>query len=373
MKKSISKFAFLIIGGLFCTNLIFAQPVENLIKNYSGSAAWDETNKTLTFESSGTIYFQDKVGNGKNSQTDQMQNFWDIPTEVQKIRIKANVTVTGAFHSFASCSIEGDDRETSIVYGSNQQRWADKNNPGGQDLSEWYYAQFQNYGGTLTIKNLTSLNSYSFHVRGWQTVIHVDNCNFIDNRGGSGNHSDGFCGGDGSTVNNCYFETGDDVFKAYFDYTVTNCTINMVENAVPIQLGWGNYSNGAVVNFKNLTITGNSGRWRPNNTNGVIVGRTGSYNVTINIDGLYLDNPNAHLVMLLGKNMTLNGSIVNAKINVNAYTQPTYNLGTNNLTVCGIIEQKSTYNCLITGTNIPAKIEAEDFFFSNWYRNGNNK
>jgi len=355
---------------LVCLSILFlafflpanSQSVSNLISNYSGIATWDETSKTVTFETTGTIYFADKVGNGNNPQTDQMQNFWDVPTTVAKIIIKENVTLTGAFHTFATCAIEGENRYTSIVYGTDVQRWADANNPGGQDLSEWYYAQFQNYGGTLTIKNLTSLNSFSYHVRGWSgKVIHLDNCDFIDNRGGSGNHSDGFCGGDGSTVNNCYFETGDDIFKTYFDYTVTNCTVNMIENCVPIQMGWGDYSSGSKVDFYNLTITGTSGRWSPNKTYGVIVGRTGNYSITVNIDGLNLENPNAHLVMLWEENMTLNGAITNAKINVKAYTQAEYNKGTVNLTVCGSTEQSGQYDCISPGVPIPGKIEAEDY------------
>ena len=338
-----------------------AQTVTELQSNYSGTTSWDAGSGTLSFNTTGTIYFASKVGNGTNPQTDQMQNFWDVPTQVKKIIIKEGVTVTGAFHTFATCTIEGENRYTSIVYGTPLQRWADANNPGGQDLSEWYYAQFQNYGGTLTIKNLTSLNPFSYHIRGWGTVNHVENCDIIDTRGGSQNHSDGFSGGDGSTVNNCYFETGDDVFKAYFDNTITNCTINMVDNAVPIQLGWGDYSNGAVCNFYNLTIYGTSGRWSPNKTNGVIVGRTGKYTVTINIDGLKLENPNAHLVMLWQENMTLNGAITNADIKVKAYTQSAYNLGKVNLTVCGGTTQSGTYNCVVPGVPVPDTIQAEDY------------
>ena len=323
----------------------FGQTVTQLRDNYSGNTSWNSTTGTLTFSSTGTIYFSWKVGNGNNPETDQMQNFWDVPTEVKKIVINANVTVTGAFHTFGNCTIEGINRSTSMVYGTDEQQWADANNPGGQDLSEWYYAQFQNYGGTLTLRNFTSKNPYSYHVRGWGTKVNMYDCNILDDRGGSQNHSDGYCGGDGSVVENCYFETGDDVFKAYFDYTVNNCTVNMVENCVPIQLGWGNYSNGAHCTFNNLTIEGTSGRWSPSNTNGVIVGRSGTYEVTIDINGCTIQNPNAHMVMLWESGMTLKGSITDAKIDVKAYTQVAYNKGTDLLTICGNTNHTNSYNC----------------------------
>jgi hypothetical protein len=34
----------------------------------------------------------------------------------------------------------------------------------------------------------------------------------------------------------------------------------MITNSVPIQLGWGNYSNGAVGTFRNLRVFGDGGR-----------------------------------------------------------------------------------------------------------------
>ena len=348
--KKLTRILFFCVS-IVCSMSVFSQTVTQLRNNYSGNTSWNSTSGTLTFSTSGTIYFSWKEGSGNDPETDQMQNFWNVPTEVKKIVINANVTVTGAFHTFGNCSIEGVNRYTSKVYGTPLERWADKNNPGGQDLEEWYYAQFQNYGGVLNIKNLTSLNPFSYHVRGWGTKVNMDNCDIIDTRGGSGNHSDGYCGGDGSVVNNCYFETGDDVFKVYFNYTANNCTIKMVENAVPIQLGWGDYSNGAHVTFNDLTITGNSGRWSPSNTNAVISGRSGKYDVTVDINGCTIQNPNAHMVMLWESGMTLRGNITDAKIDIKAYTQDVYNKGTDLLTICGNTKHLSSYDCSSNNNN----------------------
>ncbi|RXP62683.1 hypothetical protein EC396_02905 [Lutibacter sp. HS1-25] len=320
----------------------WSQTVAELKSSYSGKLKWNNKTKTVRFESTGTIFFKNKTGIGQDLANDQKNHFWVVPKDVKKIIIGKNVTVTGAFHTSSDIFIAGEDRKTSVVFGTDLQTWTDKNNPGKQDLKEWYYSQFDNSSGVLTIQNLTILNPFSYFVRGFGPVVHVKSVDFIDNRGGHHNHSDGFCGGNGSTVDDCYFESGDDVFKAYFNYTVTNCTINMVDNSVPIQLGWGNYSNGAVCTFKNLKVIGNSGRWSSDNA--VISGRTGKYDVTINIDGLEIENPNAVMVSLWEDTMTLNGNITNAKINVKKYTDRR-NSGTNNLTICNSLEHTNHYDC----------------------------
>lgn len=318
------------------------QSVSKLKKSYTGKINWDNASKTLSFESTGVIYFKNKTGEAKDLENDQKNHFWEVPKEVKKIIIGKDVTVTGAFHTFSDILIIGEDRKSSVIFGTNTESWADKNNPGKQDLKEWYYSQLQNHEGVMTLQNLTMLNPFSYFVRGYGPVVHVKSCDFIDNREGHQNHSDGFCGGNGSTVDDCYFECGDDVFKTYFSYEVTNCTINMRDNSVPIQLGWGNYSNGAVCNFKNLKIIGNSGR--RSSDNAVISGRKGTFTVTINIDGLEVENPNAVFVSLWDETMTLNGTISNAKIKVDEYTKRR-NAGTNNLIVCGDRSKKNQYDC----------------------------
>ncbi len=339
-KGSMSK-TFLIIFFLgFCSG--FSQSVSKLEKSYTGKIKWDISSKTLTFESTGIIDFENKIGVGNDSENDQKNHFWRVPKGVKKIIICKDVTVTGAFHTFSDIEILGEDRKTSIIFGTNIEAWADKNNPGGQDLKEWYYAQLQNFDGVMILKNLTILNPFSYFVRGFGPVIHVKSCDFIDTREGHQNHSDGFCGGNGSTVDDCYFECGDDVFKTYFSYDVSNCIIKMRDNAVPIQLGWGNYSDGAVCNFKNIKVYGDSGR--RSSDNAVISGRKGKFNITINIDGLEVENKNAVFVSLWDKTMTLNGTISSAKINVEQYSKRR-NIGNNNLIICGTKRHQNSYNC----------------------------
>lgn len=321
---------------------IYSQSISELKQNYSGKIKWIEKTKTIEFVKSGVVFFENKTGIGKDLENDQKNHFWSVPKEVKNIIIGNNVTVTVAFQTSSDIVISGRDRKKSIVYGTDLQQWADANNPGKQNLKEWHYSQFENRGGVMTINNLTVLNPFSYFVQGFGRIVNVKSCDFIDNRDGNQNHSDGYVGGNGSTVDDCYFECGDDVFKAYFSYSVTNCTIKMVENSVPIQLGWGDYSNGAVCNFKNLKIIGNSGRGATDNA--VIDGRAGKFTVTVNIDGLEIDNPNAVMVSLWDKSMTLNGNITNAKINVNQYSKRR-TAGQNNLKICNSVEQKANYNC----------------------------
>ena len=305
-----------------------SQSLEQLRSAYSGQFNWDNATASLRFNGSGEINFA-KAG---------IKSFiWQVPPEVKRIRIAKGVTVNGAFHSRSTVSITGEDRKTSVVYGTDEQAWSDKHN-----LKAYEISSFQNCGGTMTVSNLTSLNPRAFHVRGWKMVMHVASCDFIDTRGGWGNHSDGFEGGDGSTVDNCYFESGDDIIKVYFDVTVNNTTIKMVRNSVPIQLGWGNYSDGAVGTFRNLTVIGDGGR--PNEGNAIISGRQGRYGVTINIDGCRVENPNGTWVSLREDTMSLRGSVTNAHIKLKSYAGQ-YQRGTNLMIICGTTEKKAAYDC----------------------------
>ncbi|RXP62690.1 hypothetical protein EC396_02940 [Lutibacter sp. HS1-25] len=324
---SIVCFLFLVVscaensdGEEFGTDIINDdEPIEEIVQKigledfYSGEIKWDKATGTVTFMTSGKIFFPSEGLIGF---------IWNVPTKVKQIIIKENVTVDGAFHTFSDCTISGENRKTSILYGLEEQAWANNNN-----LTAYKISSIECHNGTLTVSNLTSLNPRSFHVRGNAGAIHLKDADFIDNRGGHHNHSDGIAAGDGSTVDNCYFETGDDVIKVYSDITVTNTTIKMVQNAVPIQLGWGNYSDGAVGTFKNLKIIGDSGRGNPDQSNPIICGRTGKYAVTLNIDGLIIDNPTASMVNLFDDNndgvyeKTVKGTLKNVQIsNIRRYS-----------------------------------------------------
>ncbi len=329
------KFKFIAIATLTCVARFnaSAQSIEQLQSAYSGQFAWDKSSATLRFTGSGGINFTNAG----------LKSFiWQVPPEVKRLLIAKSVTVNGAFHSKGDLLIAGEDRKTSVVYGTDEQRWSQN-----RSIKAFTICTFQNFGGVLTISNLTSLNPRGFHVRGWDNVVHAGSCDFLDRRGGHHNNSDGFEGGDGSTVHDCYFESGDDIIKVYHDVTVTDTTIKMITNSVPIQLGWGNYSDGAVGTFRNLRVLGEGGR--VNEGNAIISGRHGRYQVTINIDGCHIENPNGTLVSLREDSMMLRGTITNAHIKLKSYAGE-YRKGTNLLTVCGSKDRRATYAC---GTTKP--------------------
>ena len=306
-----------------------SQSVDELKNCYSGLAVWNAEMGVMTFQTAGYILFEGK-GEPK-------QHFWDVPANVKTIIIEADVRVTGAFHSMADCTIKGKHRITSVVYGTDYRSWAQRNG-----VKAFMHCQFQNFGGTLTLQNLSSVNPFGFHVRGEGNKVMVSGCNFLDTRDGSGNHSDGFEAGDGSVVEDCYFETGDDVIKVYSNITVKNCTIKMIRNAVPIQLGWGNTGNDTG-NFYNLTIIGESGRG--NDDNAIIVGRAGTYTKTINIYGGKIENHNAAWVCLREPEMFLKGKVQNAEIKVQKFNAQLHE-GVCTMTICGEPGGENEYNCL---------------------------
>jgi hypothetical protein len=333
---------------LLCATLS-GQSVSSLTDNFSGTVNWNAAEGVITFETSGSINLTFK---------DNFRHFiWDVPEEVKTIVIKENVTVNGAFHTRYNCTIKGEDRKTSVLFGTNEREWSKKKRDQGfGDVRAFNYSTIEALSGTTYVQNLTCLNPWGFHVRGG--MLHVSYCDFIDNRGGHGNNSDGFVGSNGSTVDNCFFSTGDDIIKVYNNVTVTNTTIEMVDNAVPIQLGWGTYGDGAIGTFNNLTITGNSGRG--NDGRAIIVARTGTYNKTINIDGCDIQNPNATWLSLREKGQIVKGEVINAKIKLSQFWGP-FAIGTNQMTICGTSAEINNFDCtlvnllnenIVSGVNI---------------------
>lgn len=313
-----------ILSVLLVCSTLSADSVAELQANYSGSTDWNSGTGTLTFESTGTINFPAK--------TAYKNNYWDVPLEVSNIIINANVTVTGAFHTFYTCTIEGVERYSSVVFGTSEQRWAVN-----RGIKAYKYSQFENRGGVLTVKNLTSLNPFGFHIRGWNKVNHAKSCDFIDNRGGGDNRSDGFVGGHGSTVDDCYFETGDDIIKCYFDITVTNTTINMIQNSVPFQFGWGTYQASHSV-LSDITIIGDRGR---GDTKPVFQWMDGEDYKSLFAMRLDIQNPNAALFELPSSG-TLDLDITNSYINVEEYGTSSF---TGTRTICSTTSQTNYYNC----------------------------
>ena len=322
----------LILLSLVCSaRWSLAQTVGELRTNYTGTTTWDSTGGVLTFTGSGEIALP---------KTNYEDSIWVVPAAVKQIVIGSSVTVTGEFTLAANCTINGQNRTNSILYGTPEQRWAD--NRGVSPIS---FSAVLSTAPTIIVSNLTSLNPKGYHVRGGSNnKIFAYDCSFYDTRGGGGNHSDGYVGGAGSLVRNCYFETGDDIIKAYWGTTCYDkVTIKMVQNAEPVQLGWGSYGSGAAGNFTNLTVLGTSGRG-PNYC--VVNGAAGgAYSKTINIYGCNIQNTNATLVGLYETGQTLALNISDAFIQVKQFTNSS-ELGALTFDICSDSVPTNYYNCL---------------------------
>lgn len=217
---------------------------------YSGKTSWDSAAGELTFESSGAM------------PEDREAFFWQVPAEVKRIAIASNVTVRGGFRvpfrkADNPLSIVGTDRKTSVIFGTEAERWSDRN--GVADNAKWKYGAVSVLAdATVVVSNLTSRNPRAYHISGYarQAVLHVSHCDLVDDRPGSNNNSDGFVGADGSTLTDCFISTGDDAIKVYHDITVRNVTIEQRRNGAPLQFGWGGESVRTKAVIAGLTITG---------------------------------------------------------------------------------------------------------------------
>ena len=105
----------LLIGQLAACEVSQVQEVPPGL-SYSGETSWDASMGSLSFKSSG------QMPEGKEDF------FWQVPSEVKRIYIERNVTVTGGFRvGFRSSEnplyICGEDRKTSVVLGTETERW----------------------------------------------------------------------------------------------------------------------------------------------------------------------------------------------------------------------------------------------------------
>lgn len=303
------------IHVFFCVAICFgadaaAQSPMDLEAAYSGKLVWEPNAGRMTFASSGVIDFGREI---------EMSGIWTVPPEVKLITIAAKTRVTGQLTVAHDCTIEGRDQMTSVLHGTDTPGLLhDKGLDGGGRCMP-YSAVYAKGRIEVTVRNLTTLNPVAYMWTGVEGArLHLEGVRGIDDRGGWSNHSDGIQAARGSTVRNCHLETGDDAIKVYNDILVEDATIRMIQNCVPIQLGWGSYGDGATGTFRNLTIIGDHGRSR---TPPVIEGTAGTYRKTIVIEGLKLENPKAALVRLRDQTMELDLTISDGDIAVKQFSE----------------------------------------------------
>lgn len=296
-------------------------------------AVWDAETGTLTFVKSGTIENPEDKEKYTPYETndslllDAWYKVFHVPSDVKKIVIKANVTVTGRFDITNDCTIEGENWETSKIFGTSQQRYSHNRGDAygeGWD-TPWKYSMIDvTAAATVNIKNLTIQNPFGYCVSGYaaNAIIHCDSIAMLDTRGGNQNNSDGLLAQTGSSIKNSYISLGDDAIKAYHSIDIENVAIEMLQNGAPIQLGWGKEDiaddvddENITVNIKNLDIT--SEKNATYNYNRGIISFKGSDNektVNMNIDGCNFIVPNAKLFEMNPSKATINITMDNAYI-----------------------------------------------------------
>lgn len=172
---------------------------------------------------------------------------YNIKSDVGKVIINSNVTLTGNFYiedRTTPLTIEGKG-VTSILKGKEGTR------KHGIEADSSF---------TLNLKNFKSLNPTYYHTRLIKTKINAYKVHLVDDRRKTQENSDGFSGAGGSVYDGCYINTWDDSFKIYYGtYTVKNTTIIHNQNGAPFQMGWGDAINdNCKLILDNVTVKSNS-------------------------------------------------------------------------------------------------------------------
>lgn len=245
-KRPQAQSLLILFAVLSVSSDVLAQPAIE----YSGKTEWDQQTGTLTFCSSGSM------------PTTKEGFFWNIPSEVKRIVIDANVRVTGGLRVLYRKKqnplfIIGEDRETSVIFGTAEEGWTSKNQVPEND--KWKYSCISvTEDAVVHISNLTALNPRGYLVSGYanEAVLHVSSCSLLDTRTGNNNNSDGFAGSAGSSLKDSLISTGDDAIKIYHDITIERVTIEQHRNGAPLQFGWGGESKVVNARIKDLVIKG---------------------------------------------------------------------------------------------------------------------
>ncbi|MFE0678131.1 hypothetical protein [Streptomyces sp. NPDC058867] len=175
-----------------------------------------------------------------------------VPSSWTKIVIGKGVTLRGNFlipaDRTAALTIQGKDARTSRLVGH------------GSHVKDTDLAAVSTEARIdLRLKTFTSLNPRHFHIIAKRARVLASGIRVIDDRDEYHNNSDGFGGGDGSVIEDSYFDTWDDTFKIYNgDLTVRNTTVLHNANGAPVQMAWGDYGHGTLI-ADGLKVVSHSG------------------------------------------------------------------------------------------------------------------
>jgi hypothetical protein len=210
-----------------------------------------------------------------NPDLDKEGFYWSVPNTIKVVIIEKNVKIIGGFRANGDLTIEGIDRATSEIFGTETKAWAlgpdAKTDPNSScsngakgddvlhDCEKWKYGAVSSTAAnstTVYVKNITINNSRTYAITSFGPKIIVDNVHVKVSRPIPDFHSnsDGISAGAGSIVKNSKFDCWDDAIKLYRDITVENVTIIHNANGAPFQLGWRNDNNVTNHTLKNILI-----------------------------------------------------------------------------------------------------------------------
>ena len=171
--------------------------------------------------------------------------YWTPPASICKLVIAQNTKLTGGLRLDAANKIEvkGEDRDSSIIYGTEIMGWNKKKlEPPKPNMGPYSAISVLNATGScdVHVHHLTVLNSRAFAMTALKCPWLVEEVTIRNTRGKDyHSNSDGISSGAGTVVRNCIIDTWDDSLKLYADMTVQNVTIYHNANGAPLQLGWG--------------------------------------------------------------------------------------------------------------------------------------
>lgn len=300
---------------------------------------WIEKTKTIHFIKS--VNFSTKA----DADLDMEGFYWTVPDFVEKIIIEKEVTIKGGFRAQNSLSIQGMDRQSSIIYGTVTKKWAlgpdgkaDENSsckdgPKGDDriddCHKWQYGGISYLGKdtnhVLNVASLTLHNARTYAITSFSAKVNVDNVHIKFDRPYPDfqSNADGISAGKGSVVKNSKLDCWDDAIKLYRDITVENVTIIHNGNGAPFQLGWGSNKKASYHSLKNILVQSNNEKKRHLALFSAST-KDGSLEAHVDIDGIkaeYADslllksNEALPLFLLKSPNVSLNVKAKNVQLN----------------------------------------------------------
>jgi hypothetical protein len=327
--------------------------------------SWDKTKNEVT------ILKNTSFSDMPNPDNDEEGFYWSVPGTIKVVFIEKNVKIIGGFRANGDLTIEGKDRATSEIFGTDTKAWAlgpdAKTDPNSScsngakgddvlhDCEKWKYGAVSSTAAnstTVNVKNLTITNSRTYAITSFGPKIIVDNIHVKVSRPIPDYHSnsDGISAGSGSIVRNSKFDCWDDAIKLYRDITVENVTIVHNSNGAPFQLGWRNDNNVTNHTLKNILIEIKNKDY----TNLALFSASltsGKVNRNVKIDGLKVQYDASQKVkgtdplpLFLMKSpdavMTLNA----LNVDISAPKGLAGN-GKVNLNICGSTDMKNKYLC----------------------------